>query len=122
MKYKSLSELEDCPVTATMDVLGGKWKLLILHLINNDINRFGKMGMMLRDISKQMLTTQLRELESDGIIERKIFAEIPPRVEYSLSEKGKSLLPIIELMKEWGTENVIKLRGEVPDKPVAFQA
>ncbi|HOX83846.1 MAG TPA: helix-turn-helix domain-containing protein, partial [Chryseolinea sp.] len=62
-----MSDLEDCPVTATMEIMGGKWKLLILHLINNDINRFGKMDMMLRGISKQMLTTQLRELERDGI-------------------------------------------------------
>jgi DNA-binding HxlR family transcriptional regulator len=112
MKNRNLAELENCPVTATMEVLGGKWKLLILHLINNDINRFGKMGMMLRGISKQMLTTQLRELERDGIIERIIFAEIPPRVEYSLSEKGKSLLPVIELMKDWGNENILKLRSE----------
>lgn len=111
MKSKSLSDLENCPVTATMQILGGKWKLLILHLINNDINRFGKMSMMLKDISKQMLTTQLRELERDEIIERIIFAEIPPRVEYRLSEKGRSLLPIIELMKEWGNENILKVRA-----------
>ncbi len=102
-----LTELDNCPVTATMSIIGGKWKLLILHLINNDITRFGKMSMMLKDISKQMLTTQLRELERDGIIERIIYPEIPPRVEYSLSEKGKSLLPVIEKMKEWGLEHII---------------
>lgn len=112
MKPKSLSDLGNCPVTATMSILGGKWKLLILHLINNDINRFGKMSMMLKDISKQMLTTQLRELERDEIIKRIIFPEIPPRVEYSLSEKGKSLLPIIELMKEWGNENILKVKAD----------
>jgi DNA-binding HxlR family transcriptional regulator len=95
--------VQNCPVTATMGVIGGKWKLLILYLIYNDINRFGKMGMVLKDISKQMLTTQLRELENDGIIERKIYPEIPPRVEYSFTEKGKTLLPIIDLMKEWGS-------------------
>jgi len=110
MVSKSLAN--PCPVTATMQVLGGKWKLLILHLINNDINRFGKMSMMLKDISKQMLTTQLRELERDGIIERIIFAEIPPRVEYNLTETGKSLLPIIELMKDWGNENILKPKQE----------
>lgn len=103
----SLKNLYNCPVTATMSIIGGKWKLLILYLIYNDINRFGKMGMTLKDISKQMLTTQLRELESDGIIERKIYAEIPPRVEYFLTNKGKSLLPIIELMKHWGNENLL---------------
>src|SRR5688500_15215800 len=89
-----------------MRLIGGKWKILILHLINNDINRFGKMNMMLRTISKQMLTTQLRELEVDGLIERKIYAEIPPRVEYFLTPKGKSLLPIIELMRDWGVEHI----------------
>ncbi|HEY0653780.1 MAG TPA: helix-turn-helix domain-containing protein [Chryseosolibacter sp.] len=102
----SLGNVEKCPVTATMSIIGGKWKILILHLIHNNINRFGKMDMMLKEISKQMLTTQLRELEVDGIIERKIYPEIPPRVEYFLTPKGKSLLPIIELMRDWGIENV----------------
>jgi len=103
----------NCPVTATMSVIGGKWKILILYVICNGINRFGKMGMVLKDISKQMLTTQLRELENDGIIERKIYPEIPPRVEYSLTEKGKSLLPIIELMKLWGDEHILKANQEM---------
>jgi DNA-binding HxlR family transcriptional regulator len=100
--------INNCPVTATMGVIGGKWKLLILFLIFNDVNRFGKMSMILKDISKQMLTSQLRELESDGIIERKIYPEIPPRVEYSMTEKGNALLPMIELMREWGEEYMIK--------------
>jgi DNA-binding HxlR family transcriptional regulator len=99
-----LSDLGNCPVTATMQVIGGKWKLLILHLINNDINRFGKMGMILKDISKQMLTTQLREMENDGIIERKIYPEIPPRVEYFLTQKGKDLLPVVERLRDWGLQ------------------
>jgi DNA-binding HxlR family transcriptional regulator len=103
----STYNVQNCPVTATMGVIGGKWKILILYLIFNDINRFGKMGMILRDISKQMLTTQLRELENDGIIERKIFPEIPPRVEYSLTDKGRSLVPIIHLMKEWGNDHIL---------------
>jgi DNA-binding HxlR family transcriptional regulator len=104
MSNVNLKNLEECPVTATMGIIGGKWKILILHLINNDINRFGKMTMMLKDISKQMLTTQLRELENDQIIERKIYPEIPPRVEYFLTEKGKSLMPIIQSMKDWGSQ------------------
>ena len=111
-----LSDIENCPVTATMQIMGGKWKLIILHLINSDINRFGKMSIMIRDISKQMLTTQLRELERDGIIDRVIFAEIPPRVEYTLSEKGKTLLPIIHLMKEWGNDNVLNGLEKANDK------
>lgn len=108
MDRVTLGNVQNCPVTATMDIIGGKWKILILHLIYNDINRFGKMGMILKDISKQMLTTQLRELENDGIIERKIYPEIPPRVEYSLTDKGRSLLPIIDLMKDWGLQYLLK--------------
>src|SRR5688572_31652298 len=107
MSFVKSSNLVNCPVTATMQLIGGKWKLLIMYLIVNDINRFGKMGMMLKGISKQMLTTQLRELENDGIVERKIYPEIPPRVEYSLTEKGRSLLPIIDLMRDWGNEYLL---------------
>jgi DNA-binding HxlR family transcriptional regulator len=112
MDKLSQKNITNCPVTATMGVIGGKWKLLILYALFNNVNRFGKMSMVLKDISKQMLTTQLRELETDGIIERKIYAEIPPRVEYFLTAKGKSLLPIIELMKDWGNEYVLK---ELPE-------
>ncbi|MEJ1238372.1 helix-turn-helix domain-containing protein [Chryseolinea sp. T2] len=107
MNSISLQNLANCPVTATMELIGGKWKILILHLISNDINRFGKMAMMLRGISKQMLTTQLRELENDGLIERKIYAEIPPRVEYFLSDKGRSLHSVLNAMKEWGNEHIL---------------
>ena len=101
MKIRTF-DIQHCPVTATMEVIGGKWKLLIVHLINNDIRRFGKLSMVLRDISRQMLTTQLRDLESNGIIERVIYSEIPPRVEYFLTEKGKALLPVLEALKDWG--------------------
>lgn len=97
-----MSDLVNCPVTATMDIIGGKWKILILWLISNDVNRFGKLSMLLKDISKQMLTTQLRELERDGIISRVIYPEIPPRVEYFLTEKGKALSPVFETLKQWG--------------------
>jgi DNA-binding HxlR family transcriptional regulator len=112
MSFVKSSNLVNCPVTATMQLIGGKWKLLIMYLIVNDINRFGKMGMMLKGISKQMLTSQLRELENDGIIERKIYPEIPPRVEYFLTEKGRSLLPIIEAMKDWGNEYIINVQQQ----------
>ena len=107
MEKVSAWNVQNCPVTATMGVIGGKWKILILYLIYNDINRFGKMSMVLRAVSKQMLTTQLRELEQDGIIDRVIYPEIPPRVEYFLTEKGRSLLPIIDLMKDWGYQYLV---------------
>ena len=108
MERISLKNITNCPVTATMGVIGGKWKLLIIYLISNDINRFGKMSMILKEVSKQMLTTQLRELEEDGIIERIIYPEIPPRVEYFLTERGKALLPITAMMKEWGNQYLLK--------------
>jgi DNA-binding HxlR family transcriptional regulator len=99
-----ITDLVNCPVTATMGVIGGKWKILILYLIGNDINRFGKLNMLLKDISKQMLTTQLRELERDGILRRVIYPEIPPRVEYFLTEKGEALKPVFAVLRDWGNK------------------
>jgi DNA-binding HxlR family transcriptional regulator len=96
---------ENCPVKATLDLIGGKWKTMIIYLVSQDINRFGKLEMVLRDISKQMLTTQLRELERDGVLERVIHPVIPPKVEYFLTPRGRSLLPIIHQMKLWGEAN-----------------
>lgn len=103
-----INDLVNCPVTATVGVIGGKWKILILYLIGNDINRFGKLNMLLKDISKQMLTTQLRELERDGIIRRVIYPEIPPRVEYFLTEKGEALKPVFGALRDWGNRYEIK--------------
>jgi len=85
-----------------MEVIGGKWKTVIIYLIANGINRFGQLQRNCEGISKQMLTNQLRELEKDGIISRKIFAEIPPRVEYSVTKKGETLYPVLESLKNWG--------------------
>lgn len=106
-------DLVNCPVTATMGIIGGKWKILILFLIGNDINRFGKLSMLLKDISKQMLTTQLRELERDGIIRRVIYPEIPPRVEYFLTDKGEALKPVFSALREWGNKYEINPVEEV---------
>ena len=92
----------DCPVTYCVRKIGGKWKPIILFLVRNGCNRFGIMHRAIDGISKQMLTKQLRELEEDNILARKIYAEIPPRVEYSITEHGETLLPIIDLMSEWG--------------------
>ena len=79
---------------------------VILYLIRNDCNRFGAMHRAISGISKQMLTNQLRELEADGILERTIYPEIPPRVEYSITEYGETLLPIIDQMKAWGEKQI----------------
>ncbi len=94
------------PVDYTLRTIGGKWKPNILYLISTGINRFGLLKRGVFGISKQMLTKQLRELEADGLITRKIYAEIPPRVEYSISEKGYSIFPIIDAMYVWGEQNM----------------
>jgi DNA-binding HxlR family transcriptional regulator len=104
---KDFMKNERCPVAATINIIGGKWKPIILYLISHEINRFGEMHCMIEGISKKMLTDQLRELERDGIIDRKIFAEIPPRVEYNITEKGLTLRPIILSMREWGLKYVL---------------
>ena len=94
--------IPSCPVTYTLQMIGGKWKPIILYLLSNGVDRFGVMRRAIDGISKQMLTKQLRELEADDIISRTVFAEVPPRVEYALTEKGESLLPVITAMKNWG--------------------
>ncbi|WNJ18773.1 helix-turn-helix domain-containing protein [Pontibacter sp. G13] len=100
--------LAECPVTYCMGKIGGKWKPIILYLITKGGNRFGILQRGIEGISKQMLTKQLRELEADGILRRTIFPEIPPRVEYDLTDLGESLLPIIGTMREWGEAHMPK--------------
>ena len=94
------------PVDFTMQTIGGKWKPIVLYLISLKINRFGLLRRGIHGISKHMLTKQLRELEADGLITRKIYAEIPPRVEYFISEKGNSILPVIDSMYAWGEKHI----------------
>ena len=108
---KSIERYE-CPVTFTMSKIGGKWKPIILYLISKGANRFGILQRGIDGISKQMLTKQLREMEADGVLERKIFAEIPPRVEYYITDLGESLFPIIHSMRDWGEKNMIEQRIE----------
>ena len=97
-------ELPDCPVATTVQLIGNKWKLLILrNLLYNGKQRFSDFIKTI-PISKKVLTDNLRALEEDGLIEREVFAEVPPRVEYSLSPLGMSLRPILDAMMEWGTE------------------
>lgn len=98
----------NCPVTHCLNLIGGKWKPVIIHLVQHKCNRFSALQKAIPTISKQMLVNQLRELETDGILIRKVYAEIPPRVEYSISEFGQTLLPIIETMSKWGLQEMHK--------------
>lgn len=94
---------DNCPVTKIMSVLGGRWKFIILYTIRNSAKRFGQINQFIPSISNKVLTEQLRELEEDGIIHRRVLTDrIPVNVEYSLSEKGKEIVPILELMEAWG--------------------
>lgn len=98
-------ELPECPVATTVQLIGNKWKLLILrNLIYNERQRFTDFLKTIPAISKKVLTDNLRALEADGMIEREVFAEVPPRVEYSLTPLGKSLKPILDAMSVWGTD------------------
>lgn len=106
MEQKNLEKNDPCPVTFCMRVIGGKWKPIILFLISKSANRFGILQRGIEGISKQMLTKQLRELEEDGILERVIYPEIPPRVEYFITDKGKTIFPIVEAMRDWGEVNM----------------
>ena len=98
-------ELPECPVATTVQLIGNKWKLLIIrNLVYNGKQRFTDFFKSIPAISKKVLTDNLRSLEDDGLIEREVFAEVPPRVEYSLSVLGKSLKPILDAMSDWGTD------------------
>ena len=90
-----------CPVEALVDVVGGKWKMPILTLLFQGTKRYGELRQHLPGITERMLTMQLRELEQSGIIQRKVYAEVPPRVEYSLTELGLSLEPVLQVMLSW---------------------
>ena len=95
-----------CPAETTLGIIGGKWKLLILRELLSGVSRFGELRRRLSGISEKMLAQHLRELESDGIIARKIYPQIPPKVEYSLTASGKTLKPIIEGLHEWGIRHL----------------
>lgn len=106
MKKKINTQKITCPLTFTMNFIGGKWKPIILYQIGRRINRFGLLRKEIPSISKQTLTNQLRELEADGILERKTYSEIPPRVEYFITAKGETLRPVIANMRSWGELNM----------------
>ena len=93
-----------CPVEACTEVIGGKWKGKILFILFQGTKRFGELRKLLPETTQRMLTMQLRELEGDGIIERKVYSQVPPKVEYSISKQGESLKPIIDAMWHWGRD------------------
>ena len=97
----------NCPVTASIELIGGKWKTIILYSLLSGTRRFGEIAVRIPDISRKVLTEQLKELESDGLVVREQYKEIPPRVEYSLTDLGKSLSSVFRELEIWGTENLL---------------
>lgn len=96
----------NCAVEASIDVIGGKWKPLVLWAIKDGALRFSRIAAELPGITQRMLTRQLRELEEDGIVHREVYAQVPPRVEYSLTESGRTIVPILEALYAWGEANL----------------
>lgn len=97
-----------CVVEGTLDLIEGKWKGLVLyHLMDSGTLRFNELRRRLPNCTQRMLTTQLRELEEDGLLARRVYAEVPPKVEYSLTPRGESLRPVIAALKAWGDANVV---------------
>ena len=91
-----------CPVTTTLSVIGGKWKPIILYTITAETKRFSEIKRLIPAISQKMLTQQLRELEDDGIVHRRVYPVVPPKVEYSITDYGGTLMPILDAMVAWG--------------------
>lgn len=97
-------EISDCPITITLEYIGGRWKTVILYILDKKTLRFGEISARIPAISRKVLTEQLKELERDGLISREQFNEIPPKVEYCVTEFGKSLKNVLAQMEQWGTE------------------
>ena len=108
MKQQTYCEF-GCPVEATLDVIGGKWKCVILFHLLTATRRFNELRRLMPDVTQRMLTKQLRELEADQVINRKVYPQVPPKVEYSLTEFGETLEPMLIVLQQWGFEYLEKI-------------
>ena len=103
---KKLDVVCDCPITAAIGIIGGKWKPVIIWILIPGAKRFGELHKTIPGIALKVLSRHLKELEADGIINRKVYAEVPPRVEYTLTEKGRSLNDVMQLLADWARHNI----------------
>lgn len=102
MRFERYDCSKGCPVEAALELFGGKWKGIVLYHLLDGTKRFNELKRKLGNVTQRMLTKQLRDLEENGLISRKVYAEVPPKVEYRLTEKGKSLRPILLALEKWG--------------------
>lgn len=108
---------ENCRVEDALEILVGKWKpLILLHLMQEGTKRFNELKRSIPGITQKMLTKQLRELEAEDIVERVVYPQVPPKVEYSVTEYGRSLEPILEAMHEWGAKHILHKRRKLQQK------
>ena len=110
-------DLPACPVEATLELIGGKWKGIILFYLLDGRLRFSELKRKIGCVTQRMLTKQLRELESDGLVNRIVYAEVPPRVEYELTDDGQSLEPILCALKQWGDSHALRLLEKCETQP-----
>lgn len=101
-EQRSTKELPACPVETTLALIGDKWKVLILRDLMPGTKRFGELKQSIGHVSQKVLTAQLRDMEENGLLHRRTYAEVPPRVEYSLTDLGRSLKPVLDALQEWG--------------------
>ena len=113
---------QQCPAERTLDVIGGRWKVLILWQLFQGEKRFSELFRALEGITQKMLTQQLREMEQDGIVHRQVYAQIPPKVEYSLTPLGESLRPVVDAMCTWGLRQDEDRRGAVASEELAVDS
>lgn len=107
--------LTDCDLTYAVQLIGGRWKLLMLMRLENGAVRFGELKKKLPNITERMLTLQLREMEADGLVTRTVYAEVPPRVEYTMTEVARDLLPICSQLHSWGSKHRLLHAGTISE-------
>jgi DNA-binding HxlR family transcriptional regulator len=117
-RYHGITE---CPITATIDIIGGKWKPIIIWLLMEKTHRFGELHKTIPGMALKVLSRQLKELEGDGIVKRAVFAEVPPRVEYSLTAKGQSLSHVMTLLSNWSKEHILAPAVNIPSAAMAHR-
>lgn len=104
--------LPACPIETTLTMISSKWKVLILRDLLDGTRRFNELRRSVGTVSQKVLTAQLRDMEQDGLVRRQVFAEVPPRVEYSLTDRGRSLKPILDAMRDWGAAYKAEMESE----------